>query len=148
MSAVSDVDRENRVLRSRDSFRLLARIVKDGHAEGIALVSREPIGFLGSVDPDTGVVIKPGHSLAGQSVAGAVLVFPTGKGSTVGSYTLFQLAHNGVAPVGIINVEADPVIAVGAIISDIAMVDHVDISLIQTGDAIVINDAWVDVRPR
>jgi len=148
MLAVSEGDKENRVLRSRDAFRLLARIVKDGHAEGIALVSREPIGFLGGVDPDTGLVIEPGHPLSGQSVAGAMLVFPTGKGSTVGSYTLYQLVHNGVGPVGIINVETDPVIAVGAIISDIPAVDHVDISLIQTGDSIVINGAQVDVRQR
>ncbi|MEA3339850.1 MAG: DUF126 domain-containing protein, partial [Chloroflexota bacterium] len=73
------------------------RIVKAGQAEGEALVSPEPIGFLGGVDPDTGVIIEPGHPLEGQCVTGRVLVFPTGKGSTVGSYTLYRLARNDLA---------------------------------------------------
>jgi len=114
-------------------------VIKPGHAEGEALVSPDPIGFLGGVDPDTGVVVEPGHPLEGQCVAGRVLVFPTGKGSTVGSYTLYRLARNGLAPAAIINAEADPVVAVGAIIAEIPMVDQVDVSRIRTGD-------WVQVR--
>lgn len=118
---------------------LPSRVVKRGRAEGVALVSPEPIGFLGGVDPDTGLVIEPGHPLEGESVAGRVLVFPTGKGSTVGSYTLYRLARNGLAPAAIVNAEADPVVAVGAVIADIPMVDQVDLSRIDTGD-------WVEVR--
>ena len=116
-----------------------ARVIKAGQAAGEALVSPVPIGFLGGVDPETGVVTELGHALAGASVAGRVLVFPTGKGSTVGSYTLYRMARNGVAPAAIINAEADPVVAVGAIISGVPMVDQVDIVAIQTGD-------WVEVR--
>jgi putative nucleotidyltransferase with HDIG domain len=116
-----------------------SRVIRSGHAEGEALVSPDPIGFLGGVDPDTGVVVEPGHPLEGQCVAGRVLVFPTGKGSTVGSYTLYRLARNGLAPAAIINAEADPVVAVGAIIAEIPMVDQVDVSRIRTGD-------WVQVR--
>ncbi len=116
-----------------------SRVIKPGHAEGEALVSPDPIGFLGGVDPDTGVVVEPGHPLEGQCVAGRVLVFPTGKGSTVGSYTLYRLARNGLAPAAIINAEADPVVAVGAIIAEIPMVDQVDVLRIRTGD-------WVQVR--
>ncbi len=119
---------------------LSARVVNAGPAAGPALISQEPLGFLGGVDPDTGVVIEPGHPLEGQSVAGSVLVFPTGKGSTVGSYTLYRLARNGLAPAAIVNAEADPVVAVGAVISDIPMVDQVDLSRIQTGDRVEIRD--------
>lgn len=118
---------------------LFARIVQPGRAAGRALVSEEPIGFLGGVDPDTGLVIEPGHPLEGQSVTGRVLVFPTGKGSTVGSYTLYRLARNGLAPAAIVNAEADPVVAVGAVIADVPMVDQVDLSRIHSGD-------WVEVR--
>ncbi len=103
------------------------------------------MGFLGGVDPDTGVVIEPGHPLEGQRVAGRVLVFPTGKGSTVGSYTLYRLARNGLAPAAIVNAEADPVVAVGAVISDIPMVDQVDLSHIRTGDRVKIRDDEVIV---
>jgi putative nucleotidyltransferase with HDIG domain len=127
------------MIRSRPAILVLARVVKAGQAEGQALVSPDPIGFLGGVDPDTGVVIEAGHPLEGQCVAGRVLVFPTGKGSTVGSYTLYRLARSGLAPAAIVNAEADPVVAVGAIMAEIPMVDQVDVSRIRTGD-------WVQVR--
>ena len=124
-------------------IRLSARVVNAGQAEGCALVSDRPIGFLGGVDPDTGRVIEPGHPLEGQRVTGRVLVFPTGKGSTVGSYTLYRLARNGLAPAAIVNAEADPVVAVGAVIADIPMVDRVDLSRIRTGDRVEISDGEV-----
>ena len=116
-----------------------ARIVRSGHAEGVALVSPEPIGFLGGVDPDTGAVVEHGHPLEGACAAGRVLVFPTGKGSTVGSYTLYRLARNGLAPAAIVNAQADPVVAVGAIIAEIPMVDQVDIRHIRTGDTVQVH---------
>jgi len=130
----------------RPKICLPARLVRGGDAVGEALVSREPMGFLGGVDPDTGIVIEPGHPLEGHSVAGRVLVFPTGKGSTVGSYTLYRLARNGLAPAAIVNAEADPVIVVGAVIGGIPMVDQVDVSQINTGDLISLHDADLHVQ--
>ncbi len=115
---------------------LRGRVIKAGMAEGLALVSPEPIGFLGGVDPETGVVVEPGHSLEGQSVAGRVLVFPTGKGSTVGSFTLYWMARASTAPAAIVNVESEAIVAVGAIIAGIPMMDQVDCSLIRTGDRV------------
>ncbi len=115
---------------------LEGRVIKAGTAEATALVSSEPIGFLGGVDPDTGIVVEADHPLAGQSVTGRVLVFPSGKGSTVGSYTLYRMSKAGTAPAAIINLESEAIMAVGAIISDIPMVDRVDICQIQTGDRV------------
>jgi hypothetical protein len=115
---------------------LVGRIIKAGQAEGPALVSREPIGFLGGVDPETGLVVEAGHPLYGQCVTGRVLVFPAGKGSTVGSYTLYRMARAGTAPAAIINAESEAIVAVGAIIGDIPMVDRVDIARIQSGDRV------------
>ena len=100
-----------------------ARSISRGKASGEALVSTEPIGFLGGVDQRSGDVMEKGHPLEGKNIAGKVLVFPHGKGSTVGSYVMLQLAKNGKAPAAIINVSAEPIIAVGAIISGIPMVD-------------------------
>jgi predicted aconitase with swiveling domain len=134
------------MIRYRPVIRVLARVVKAGQAAGEALVSPDPIGFLGGVDPDTGAVIEAGHPLEDQCVAGRVLVFPTGKGSTVGSYTIYRLARAGLAPAAIINAEADPVVAVGAIISDIPMVDQVDIARIHTGDWVEVRDGEVVVK--
>lgn len=125
---------------------LTGRVVKSGKAEGIALVSPQPIGFLGGVDPETGVVIEPGHPLEGQSVAGRVLVFPTGKGSTVGSYTLYRMAKGGVAPAAIVNEESEAIVAVGAIISGIPMVDRIQMGAIRTGDRVRIQGAQLTVE--
>lgn len=122
---------------------LHGRVIKAGRAAGRALVSPAPIGFLGGVDADTGVVLEPGHPLQGRSVAGKVLVFPTGKGSTVGSYTILRLGRSGHGPAAIINAESEAIVAVGAIIADIPMVDHVDIGLIQDGDWVTVDDGVV-----
>lgn len=121
------------------------RTIKAGRAEGVALVSPSPVGFLGGVDPDTGLVIEQGHPLEGRSISGHVLVFPTGKGSTVGSYTLYRLARNGLGPAAIVNAESEAIVAVGAIISDIPMVDHIDVSQIQDGDYVVVDNGTVTV---
>ncbi len=105
-----------------------ARSISRGKASGEALISNEPIGFLGGVDPKTGEVIEKGHQLEGKNIAGKVLIFPNGKGSTVGSYVMLQLAKNGKAPAAIINISAEPIIAVGAIISKIPMVDNPEVN--------------------
>jgi predicted aconitase with swiveling domain len=126
---------------------LTGRIVKSGTAEGLALVSAEPIGFLGGVDPATGLVVEPGHRLCGQCVTGRVLVFPTGKGSTVGSYTLYRMARCGTAPAAIVNAESEAIVAVGAIIGGIPMVDQVDISRIHTGDRVYVEGGRLVIEP-
>ena len=123
---------------------LKGRIIYKGKAEGEALTTKQPISFYGGVDPNTGVVIEKGHELQGQSVKGKILVFPQGKGSTVGSYTLYRLKKNGAAPAGMINKECETIVAVGAIISEIPCVDKVDISKIKNGDRLrVENDSVI-----
>ncbi len=127
--------------------RLKGRVIKEGQARGRALVSPEPVGFLGGVDPETGIVVERGHPLEGRSVAGRILVFPTGKGSTVGSYTLYRLARNGLAPAGIINVQSEAIVAVGAIIADIPTVDKIDIGRIENGRTVIIDGETVEIEP-
>jgi predicted aconitase with swiveling domain len=124
---------------------LKGRIISKGKGEGEALVTSQPISFYGGVDPNTGEVIEKGHELQGKSVKGKVLVFPTGKGSTVGSYTLYRMKKNGAAPAGIINKECETVVAVGAIISEIPCVDKIDISRIKTGNRVRIENDMVIV---
>ena len=121
------------------------RIIMKGKIEDVALVTSEPISFYGGVDPTTGTIIEKGHELQGKSVKGKILVFPTGKGSTVGSYTLYRMKKSGTAPAGILNKECGTVIAVGAIISEIPCVDLIDISKIQTGDLIRVENEKVSI---
>ncbi|MBN2733306.1 MAG: DUF126 domain-containing protein [Methanomicrobiaceae archaeon] len=105
------------------SFTIQGRGISKGQGKGALLKSSESISFLSGVDPETGIIIEKGHPLEGKSITGKVLAFPYGKGSTVGSYVLYALKKNNKAPCAIINEEAETIIAVGAIISDIPMVD-------------------------
>jgi predicted aconitase with swiveling domain len=100
-----------------------SRIISKGVASGKALVSNSSLSFFGGVDPSSGIIIDKGNSLIGKSIEGRILIFSRGKGSTVGSYVIYQLAKNKKAPAAIICLEADPIVAVGAIIAEIPMVD-------------------------
>ena len=119
------------------------RVIYAGTAQGEALVTSQGISFFGGVDPETGVVVEQGHELEGQSIAGRVLVFPTGKGSTVGSYTLYRLKDGGRAPIAVVNAECETITAVGCIISEIPCVDQIEIEEIQTGDRVRVKDGRV-----
>jgi uncharacterized protein len=112
---------------------LTGRTIFPGRVEGLTLVSRMGISFYGGVDPETGIVTEAGHDLHGQSIAGKVLVFPSGKGSTVGSYILYRLKHSGLAPAAILNTDCETITAVGCIISEIPCVDQVNIDQLTTG---------------
>lgn len=118
---------------------LQGRKICAGQAGGEALVTRMGISFFGGVDPDSGVVIEKGHDLEGQSIAGKVLVFPSGKGSTVGSYTLYRLKMNGKAPAAIVNQECETITAVGCIIADIPCIDQIGLHEIRSGDHLMVD---------
>ena len=125
-------------------MKLKGRAIFEGKAEGQALVSSSPMSFYGGVNPDTGEIVERGSELTGQSVKGRVLVFPYGKGSTVGSYVLYRLAKNGVAPSAIVNAKCETIVAVGAIISEIPCVDMVDVSKIKQGTRVRVDGATLE----
>lgn len=110
------------------------RSIYPGIAEGEALVTTMGISFFGGVDPDSGVVVEKDHELEGRTVTGKILVFPTGKGSTVGSYTIYRLSKADKAPIAILNAECEPITAVGCIIAEIPCIDQIPIEKIATGD--------------
>ena len=102
------------------------RSISRGISNGEVLICKDAISFLGDIDPKTGICVAPKHAIIGKDITSKVLVFPHGKGSTVGSYVLLQLAKNGHAPAAMINLEAEPIIVVGAIISKIPMIDKLE----------------------
>ena len=120
-------------------MRIRCRPLSRGKASGEVLISEEPISFFGGVDPESGIIIERSHPLRGRSVAGKVLVFPTGKGSTVGSYVIYQLKLNGVAPKAMICEEADPIVAVGAIVSGIPLVDRPERRPFKDGQVVLVD---------
>jgi hypothetical protein len=115
------------------------RKIFQGRVRGEALATSMGISFFGGVDPDSGMVVEKGHELEGQSISGKILVFPTGKGSTVGSYTLYRLKHNGMAPAAIINADCETITAVGCIIAEIPCVDQIPVERISTGSQLVVD---------
>jgi predicted aconitase with swiveling domain len=121
---------------------LRGRRVMGGSAEGEALVSVEPVSFYGGVDPETGCVTEPGHCCCGENISGRIFVFPTGKGSTVGSYVIYRMKKLGTAPAAIVNVETEAIIATGCVIGDIPLVDKLDgdpLENIRTGMKVRVN---------
>ena len=115
------------------------RTISPGKAEGEALVWREPLSFYGGIDPKTGIVIEKGHELEGRCVKDKILVFPCGKGSTVGSYVIYGLKKNGVAPTAIVNKETETIVATGVILAGIPCIDGIDIDKIKTGDKLKVD---------
>lgn len=118
---------------------LSCRAISPGVVSGQALVSQLGISFYGGVDPETGIITEAGHDLLGQTMAGKILVFPSGKGSTVGSYTLYRLKKNGHAPLAVVNAECETITAVGCIIAEIPCIDQVDLNCIQTGMELIVD---------
>lgn len=131
--------------------RIKGRIISKGIGEGKAVVTAQPLSFLGGVDPERGVIMDLKHELYGVSIVGSVLTFPQGKGSTVGSYVMYELKRNGKAPAAIINASSETIVAVGAIISNIPLIDRLDvdpIAAIKPGSHVLVNcvDGFIEVE--
>jgi predicted aconitase with swiveling domain len=131
--------------------RIKGRIISKGIGKGSALVTRQPLSFLGGVDPERGVIKDSQHELYGSHIAGAVLAFPQGKGSTVGSYVIYQLKRNGKAPAAIVNTLSETIVAVGAIISNIPLIDKLEVDPIATikpGSQVLVNcvEGFIEVE--
>jgi predicted aconitase with swiveling domain len=118
---------------------LKGRTIVPGKCRGKALVTTKPISFLGGIDPDTGEIIEKNHDLEGETVKGKIFCFPSGHGSTVGSYVLYALAKKKIAPKAIVNQTADSVVVVGAIIAEIPMIDKIDITQIPNGTIVEVD---------
>lgn len=112
------------------------RTISPGRARGEVIVLDEPLSFLGGVDGSTGD-LRVGR---GGNVAGKVLVFPKGKGSTVGSFVMYDLMVHGVAPAAVVNESAETIVATGAVISSIPMVDRIpSVRAFADGDMVTVD---------
>src|SRR2546422_8296396 len=120
-------------------MRLRARGIVPGRASGTAITSLAPFSFVGGVDPANGSILDHATGIAGERLEGRVFAFPTGKGSTVGSYILYGLRKRGHGPAAIVNRRADAVVAVGATLAGIPMVDRVDVGGLRKGDRMVVD---------
>ena len=85
-------------------------------------------------------------------MAGKILIFPGGKGSSVVQADgLFQLNKNGNMPKAMIIQYPETVLVSSAIIMDIPMVDKVDpefYKIVKDGDTVLVNaeEGYVEIR--
>ena len=117
-------------------------VVGSGKVRGPALVSPEPICFLGGVDVKTGNITEQGHPIYGECIKDTVFIFPTGKGSTGGAYLIYETIYNGNGPVCMINKNVEQVTAAGCVMGDLPLIDRPDqdpIALIKTGDMVEVD---------
>lgn len=119
-----------------------AHLVSAGRAEGEAVVFEGPFAFLGDLDPSTGKICMPRHSLEDVSLAGKIFVFTTGKGSSGCDFAAWAAQKNGNAPAGMICLESEPVLSGAVIVTEIPTVDHPEadiFGLIKTGDYVIVD---------
>ena len=113
-----------------------------GYGEGEALVSHEPICFY-LTDPKTGTVREKTHELAGKNIANKVLIFPSGKASSVVQIDgLFKLASHNLAPKAMIVKDVETVLIVSAFIAKVPLVDRLEkdpFETIHTGDQVKVD---------
>ena len=134
-------------------MKIKGRSISKGAASGKALISKQRISFLGAVDPTTGIIVDKSLDVYGEEITNRVLIFPGGKGSTVGSYVIYQLKKHGKSPCAMINRRADTIVAVGAIIAEIPVVDSLEIDtiedeLIRDGEEVLVNgtEGYIELR--
>lgn len=120
---------------------LTGRKIVKGKTSGVAVVTGEAISFNGGVDNMTGIVTEPGHELEGVNIAGKVLVFLTGKGSTGGSYKIYDMVSRGTAPLAFVQVTPEPITTIGAIIGAIPVVAGLD----DDPTRAIANGDWLEV---
>jgi len=131
------------------------RAVVPGSAEGIALVTTEPISLWGGLNAQTGEIIDRRHERSGEIVTGRVFVLPQGRGSSTASAILLESVRTGKAPAAIINLRLDPILALGSIVADelyhkpvpIVLLSQADFDSIREGDHVSIRpDGTVRIR--
>lgn len=134
-------------------MKIYGRMISKGSISGDLLISKHPISFFGMIDKNKGIIIDKDHDLYNQSIKNKILLFPNGCGSTVGSYIIYQLKKNNVAPLGIINIKCDTIIAIGAIMSNIPVIDSLSENpylLLHNGDYIKIDgdNSLIDITSK
>lgn len=131
--------------------RIKGRSISKGISSGKALISKQRISFLGAVDPTTGIIIDKSLDVYGEEITNRILIFPSGKGSTVGSYVIYQLKRHGKSPAAMITRRVDTIVAAGAIIAEIPVVDSLEIDPIERirdGVEVLVNgtEGYIELR--
>ena len=120
--------------------RWVGRVLSEGKIKAPITIVNEYVSFYGDVDPEKGTIKRDNED---KSIKDKILLIKGGKGSTVGSYIIYQMKKNEVAPSAILCLNAEPIIVTGCILAEIPLLDQIDESIMSTlidGDIIEIEN--------
>jgi len=121
-------------------------VVIPGQAQGVALVSNEPLSFWGGYDWQSGEITDRRHPLSGQIAAGRVLCLPFSRGSSTTTAVLLEAIRNGTAPAAILTTGADFFFALASVVADelytqaipLIALSAADFAQLKSGDRMVL----------
>jgi predicted aconitase with swiveling domain len=87
-----------------------------GIAQGEVLVLTEPVSFWGGVDHH-GEIIDVHHAQHKAKMTNKILVMPSGRGSSSATAVLAELIRTGDGPLGIVMLQCDTILVIGALVS-------------------------------
>jgi predicted aconitase with swiveling domain len=87
-----------------------------GIAEGEVLVLTEPVSFWGGVNHH-GEIIDVHHAQHKAKMTNQILVMPSGRGSSSATAVLAELIRTGDGPLGIVMLQCDTILVIGALVS-------------------------------
>ncbi len=112
---------------------------------GEALVADDNFSARYDLDRIKGVFSRPQHALAGQSYQDKILVLNTAKGGVASAWMLHEMMSRGIAPKAILFNRTNTILAQGAALAEMAMVDRFEdgdvTRLISTGDTVTVYPA-------
>ncbi|MEY4900800.1 MAG: hypothetical protein RI895_1222 [Actinomycetota bacterium] len=87
-----------------------------GAASGEVLVLTEPVSFWGGVNHH-GEIIDVHHAQHKAKMTNKILVMPSGRGSSSATAVLAELIRTGDGPLGIVMLQCDTILVIGALVS-------------------------------
>ena len=119
-----------------------------GTAQGIALVTNEPLSFWGGYDFHTGEITDRRHPLSGENAAGRILAVPFSRGSSTTTAVLLEAVRVKTAPAAIITTSVDSFFALASIVADVMYsrpipifaISHSDFARLSSGDNLFLGE--------
>jgi len=110
--------------------------------EGIALVADDNFSARYDLDRINGVFSRPQHKLYGKSYKDVILVLNTAKGGVATAWMLYEMTSRKIAPKGILLNSVNTILAQGAALAGMAMVDRFEdgdvTKIVKTGDHLIV----------
>ncbi|UCF07380.1 MAG: NUDIX domain-containing protein [Thermoplasmata archaeon] len=134
------MNEEDRIVATEEGdLRLKGRAKSKGKVEGAVLKSRKALSLVRDVNPETSEILSRESGIMGESVSQRVLIFPHAKKAKDYTQPLMKLKKKKLAPVAIVSEALNITVTQDAASAGIPAVDRLDISLLETGDDVVVS---------